>query len=294
MRLETVTTECAMYKLARFLGSSPAEKVAYVRRRSKLLDGTNPSLIADETILDNLVVVEDRMRQFVQHFEQVQSAITPGLVLEDYVVSMINEFVNVAVVAGIESILQALEPVDTVSPLPDSELITAIDTLFESRDYLRERLELMYSLIKNPELVSEVIYTDFNTCNRVFVPLTDGEGKNSDDLYGLAFLWFMGVDLCMLINEACMIANSAYTPKVSGFSHEFYLYIVLHELSHLWVEADDLAYHFTADQEAKDFDVYSMANLKASDMNNADNYCTLIFIALAKLHKQGFIDLRRY
>lgn len=291
MKLQAMTTEDAMRKLAQFIDSTPANKVAYARRRVSLINGPDMSAFPDETILGLLQENESLMGRFVQQFEAKKSSVTTGLVLDEKLLDLSNEFVNVAVVAGIDSLLKALQPGNNEVP---HALVSAIDKLFVDRDYLRNKLEHFRTLIGKRELVSEVIYTDARTYNNIFLPITDPGPSEAKEAYGLAFASFMGVDLCMLINARCLEVNEIYTPKVMGFAHEFYLYTLLHELTHLLLDSDDLAYGYAQDDEVEDYDVYSMRNLKATDISNADNYCTLIFIALAQLHKERRIDLSRY
>lgn len=298
MKLKAITTACAMRKLARFISSKPAKKVAYVRKRYVMLGGPDLSGLTDEELLGHLKVNESRMQRYVEQYETKKHTITPRLVLNKKLLALTNEFVNVAVIAGIESILLALEPRDNVRPAHSKAIIAAMDSLFDDRDHLQEKLQSLFSLIKNPELVSEIIYTDVNTYNNVYRPIAGSDSRvdsqESEELYGSAFLEFMGVDLCMLIHERCLEANKVYMPKVFSFTYEFYLYVVLHELMHLLLGADDDSYIYSDMDKVQDYNVYSVANLKAHEINNADNYATLIFVALAELHKEGRIDLCRF
>ncbi|VVP92584.1 hypothetical protein PS914_03274 [Pseudomonas fluorescens] len=298
MKLKAITTACAMRKLARFISSKPAKKVAYVRKRSVMLGAPDLSELSDEVLLGYLEANESLMGRFVEQYETKKHTITPRLVLNKKLLALTNEFVNVAVMAGVESILLALESRDNVRPAHSQAIITAMDSLFDDRDHLQEKLQSLSSLIKNPELVSEIIYTDVNTYNNVYHPVTGSDSQvdslELEGLYGTAFLEFMGVDLCMLIHERCLEANKVYIPKVSGFNYEFYLYVVLHELVHLLLDADDNSYVYSDKDKVQDYNVYSVANLKAHEINNADNYVTLIFVALAELHKEGRMDLCRF
>lgn len=292
MILKTITTACLMDKLAQFMSSSPAEKVAYARARVLMLRGSDLTEVADEVVLGYLVNNELQMGQLVEHYQTTKHLITPGLSLNKELLAMTNEFVNVAVMEGIDSILRVLELPAQASSGADQEVVAAIDALFVDRDHLTEKLTLLRSLIESPVLQSEMVYTDVNTYSHVYHSLDPD--SSFDELYGRAFLSFMGVELCMLIHERCLEVNTIYTPKVAGFMHEFYLFIVLHELSHLLLSSDDNAYSYAAEDQVKDYNVYSLANLGQNHVNNADNYCTLIFIALACLHREGRIDLTRF
>lgn len=298
MKLKAISTACAMRKLARFISNKSARKVAYVRKRYMMLGGPDLSGLTDEELLGHLKVNEGRMQRVVDQYETKKYTITPRRVLDKKLLALANEFVNVAVIAGIESIQLALESRDKVGPVQSQAIITAMDSLFDDRDHLQEKLRALFSLIKNPELVSEIIYTDVNTYNNVYRPITGsdsrGDSQELEGLYGAAYLEFMGVDLCMLIHERCLEANKVYMPKVSSFTYEFYLYVVLHELMHLLLDADDNSYIYSDKDKVRDYNVYSTANLKAHENNNADNYVTLIFVALAELHKEGRIDLCRF
>jgi len=294
MKFEAITTEALMRKLALFIARAPAEKADYARARSALLNGPDLSELSDEVILGHLLNNESQMQQFVDQYEKEKAAITPGLALDSALLAMTNEFVNVAVTAAIESVLQTLEPQSAAAPARNSELVTAIDTLFSDKDHLREKLQLIQALIKKPALISNVVYTNTQNYNKIYFPVTGDSIGSPDELYGVAFLSFMGVELCMLIHQPCLDTNTLHTPKVAGFSHEFFLYVVLHELTHLLLDSDDKAYVFKAEEKVEDFNLYSMANLNARDITNADNYTTLIFIALAILHKEGRLDLRQF
>lgn len=295
MKLKTITTAHAMRKLKRFMYATPARKVDYVRKRSLILGGYDLSEITDDVLLGHLEANEILMRRFVEQYETKKYAITPKLVLNKKLLALTNDFINIAVIAGIESILLALESSDEAMPAHGLQgMVTAMDSLFIDRDHLQEKLQSLLSLIKNPKLVSEIVYTDDNTYSNVYRPIASSVSAPSEEIYGLAFLSFMGVDLCMLIHERCLEVNKVYTPRVSGFSHEFYLYVVLHELTHLLLESDDNSYSYSIGDEVKDYNVYSVANLKAHELNNADNYTTLIFIALALMHKEGRIDLCQF
>jgi hypothetical protein len=295
MQFTTITTAQAMQRMANFIQAIPAEKVAYVRKRSELLGQDILSGLTDNELLNHLKNIENLMQRFIDQYEKQKDSITHDLLLNTKLLALANDFINTAVTAGIERILCVLDRQNkTMPPQIDQDINAAIDSLFTDRNHLQNKLQYMLSLIKKPEIISEIIYTDLVTFNNVYQPITS-PGKSLGAVnYGLAFLSFMGIDLCMLINHRCIEANKIYTPKVSGFSHEFYLYILLHELTHLLLESDDNSYSYSAEDEVKDFNVYSTANLKADEINNADNYSTLIFITLALLHKEGCIDLRRF
>lgn len=293
MKFKAITTANAMRKLARFISSKPERKVAYVRKRYVLLGG--PELgFTDTELLEHLKANEYVMQRYVEQYEAKKHAITPGLVLNKKLLALTNEFVNVAVLAGVEAILLALASRDDVMPVHSQEIMIAVDSLYTDRGHLQENLQLLCSLIKNRELTSEVVYTDVNTYRHVYEPIAGRDTQTLEGLYGLAFLEFMGVDLFMLIHERCLEANKIYKPRVSGFYHEFYMYIVLHELVHLLLGADDNSYSYSREDKVQDYNVYSVANLKAHEINNADNYATLIFIAMAVLHKEGRLDLCRF
>jgi len=294
MRFEAITNEMAMSKLSAFIACTPAEKVAYVRSRSEVVRHEDLSDLSDQHILDSLVSLESRMQSYIDRFNKVKCAITPGLILDSDLIAKTNEFFNVAVPAGIESILQALEPGDGVTPAGNEELTRAIDTLFSDRQHMREQLELIYTSIKKPELVCEVIRTDARTYKKLYYPVLNRIIKGLEVPFALAFPAFLGIESCLLLHSAGLRVNQTYTPKVSGFSNEFLMYLMLHEVTHLLRYTSDTAYVFEGTTQVSDFDVYSMTSLPAENNHNADNYTVLILNALALMHKEGRIDLRNY
>ncbi|CAI8786998.1 DUF1738 domain-containing protein [Pseudomonas sp. IT-P12] len=294
MKFKTITTESAMSKLATFMAYAPAEKLAYIRKRSLVVRGEDLSGFSDHVLLDSLKSVERRMQQYIDQFEQVKCAVTPGLILDRDLVAKTNEFFNVAVPTGIESILRALQPGADLTSLYDQALNKAIDALFTDRVYLREQLELICAAIRNPALVCEVIRTDAKTYKQLYFPVLDPFVKGLEAPFALAFPMFMGVESCLLIHSAGLRVNETYTPRVKGFTHEFFMYLVLHELTHLLRYTNDTAYVFAGMKGVSEFDVYSMASLSANDTHNADNYTVLILNALSLLHTQGRLDLRQF
>jgi hypothetical protein len=248
--------------------------------------------MTDELLLSHLMLNESRMQAFVDQYEEKKHVVTSGLVLNRRLMSLTRNFVNCALPRAITHILSVLQKGARKSF--DPEVDQALDTLFDDREHLYAKLRFMLAMIKSPALLSEVVYTDRITFENVYDPVTSSLESGSGQLHGLAFSEFMGVELCMLINHRCVEVNEIYVPKVRGFSHEFYLYVVFHELSHLLVGSDDDSYSYRSDDAVEDFNVYSTLNLKSNEKNNADNYGTLIFIVLALMHKRGQINLKRF
>jgi hypothetical protein len=294
MKFKTITTESAMSKLAAFMAYAPAEKVAYIRNRSLVVRGEDLSELSDDVILDSLAPLESRMQLYVERFEKVKCAITPGLTLDSALLAKTSEFINVAVPAGIDSVLRSLQPDEPVAAAENQALNKVIDALFTDRQYLREQLELVRSAIQKPELVCEVIRTDAKTYNKLYFPVIDQFVKGLEVPFALTFPAFMGIESCLLVHSPALRINETYTPKVAGFANEFFMYIVLHELMHLLRNATDTAYALAGKGEVSEFDVYSMANLPVGIPHNADHYTVLILNALSLLHKEGRIDLRQY
>ena len=294
MKLETITTESAMNKLAAFMAYSPAKKVAYIKNRSLIVRGENLDEFSDDAILDSFAPSESRMRLYVERFQKVKCDVTPELTLDSALLAKTNEFINVAVPAGVDFILRALQPGDAAVTPDGDALNKVIDALFTDRQYLREQLELLRSAIQKPELVCEIIRTDAKTYNALYFPVIDQFVNGFEAPFALAFPMFMGVESCLLIHSAGLRVNQIYTPRVTGFTNEFFMYLVLHELTHLLRHTTDSAYVFAGTKGVSEFNVYSTASLSSSDSHNADDYTVLILNALLLLHTEGRLDLRQF
>lgn len=293
MKFTTITTAAAMQKMKNFIIACPTEKLTYAKKRFQQLGYHSALEMSDEDILSALKFNESNMQAFIQQYEAVKDTPLIDLPLDTRLLSLSNSFINTAVPPAIELILATLDD-KTPSPACISQHIsTHIGELFNDREHLREKLRLILSLIQQPMLQSEIIYTDLNTFRHVYQPITSPDATESEETYGLAFLDLMGVELCILINQPCFELNARYAPKIAGFQNEFYLYTLLHELTHLLIGSNDDSYN-TPTEETEDINLYSTANLKPHEIDNADNYCTLIFITLALMHKQGCLDLTQF
>lgn len=287
MIFTTITTAQAMQNMLAFVQSSDSEKIKYVKARYSRLQESDIGELSDVEILAALKPNEERMMLFVNQYERVKDGVTPGLVLDASLLSEWSHFVNSAVVSALETIVNTLGSVETSGSL----LIEGvIDRLFNDREYLRARLSRMRSLIGDAQLQSEIIHTDRPTFELVYKPVT-APNSQSDNNFGMAFLEWMGVEPCMLINHRCLENNALYTPGVSGFGNEYCFYIMLHELVHLLLGANDETYSPSPNDDISKVSVYVIDNLKPHEVDNVDNYCALIFIVLSLMHDEGHLDL---
>lgn len=294
MKFVTLTTEDAMSKMAAFIAYAPAQKLTYFRNRSLFVLGEDLSDTPDETLLKELEPLELRMQLYIDQFEKVKGTLTPGLTLDSDLVEKTNAFINVAALAGIEFVLRVLQAGGKTLNCTEKKMNTVIDTLFGDRHYLQEQLEHIRSSIKKPDLVCEVIRTDLSTYDEVYFPVIDQFVKGLDLPFALAFPSLMGIESCMLIHPFGMRVHEGYEPRVSGFSNEFFMYLILHELAHLLCYAKDTASVLSGKLSVGEFDVYSLDSLSGPNTHNADSYAVLILNAVALLHKEGCVDLRNY
>lgn len=290
MKFQTITIDTAMSKMSEFIAQTSEHKIAYCRKRSLVILGEDLSDYSDESMLESLVSIESRMQLYIDQYRKVQGKIPAGTLLNKDLVAKTDEFFNVAVPAGIASLIQALKSDEA----DNEELNKVINLLFKDRKYLCEQLEHMYSVVKNPEPVCDMIFLDHSTYNEVFHPVMSQLGTAPDVPFALALQSFLGMDAGMLLHETGLGVNERFTPKVPGFTNEFYMYLVLHELSHLLIYSDDTASALAGKLSASEFDVYSTATLTGENPHNADSYSVLILNALALLHRDGRIDLRNY
>lgn len=290
MKFETITLDTAMNNMTAFIADTPERKLAYSRNRSLVILGEDLSGYPDQEILDSLVQIEGRMQLYIDQYQQVKSAITPGRVIASDLVAKTDDFFNTAVPLGLATIVQALKSEDA----GNEELNKVIDALFSDRQYLCEQIEHMYSVIKNPEARCELVRMDYPAYDEVFYPVISQFGPAVDTPFALAMQGFLGVESGVLLHEVALVLDENFTPKVPGFTHEFFMYLVAHELAHLICYADDTASAFAGKMSASDFDVYSTESLTGDNPHNADSYAVLILNAVALLHRNGQIDLTRY
>ncbi|MFM9380344.1 hypothetical protein [Pseudomonas sp. UV AK001] len=291
MIFRTITTPQLMSRMRGFIHWKPESKVSYARNRSRV-KGEDVSGLADDQILEHLSNNENIMQDFINQYDDAAHLITAkGLVLDRKFLTVTRNFIHCALPRALHLILVALDKPSSKAAGP--EIQVAIDSLFNDRLYLRKQLLKLLRDISNPRLVSEIVYTDRNTFDRVFAPIVSPPVIGEQELYGAAFSEFMGVESCLLVNYRCLEVNELYKAKVKGFDNEFFLHVMTHELAHLLLGANDNSYS-SADGVIENYNVYSAVNLKAHELDNADNYVALIFIALAHMHKKGRINLARY
>lgn len=287
MKFTTLTTAQAMQNMLAFVQSSDSEKIKYVKARYSRLQESEVGELSDIEILAALKQNEQGMMLFVNQYERVKDSIKPGLVLDASLLNKWNQFVDSAVVSALETIVNALGNVGVDGSL---QITGVIDRLFDNRDYLGERLFRMRSLISDAQLQSDVVYTDRSTFDLLYKPIALPHSQ-SDNNVAMAFLEWMGVEPCMLINHRCLENNALYTPGVSGFGNEYCFYIMLHELVHLLLGANDETYSPSPNEDISKLSVYVVDNLKPHEVDNVDNYCALIFIVLSLMHDEGRLDL---
>ena len=179
-----------------------------------------------------------------------------------------------------------------ISPGAIIETDQAITALFDDRAILKERLKwLLYPLRDNHKVVFRIINVDKNN-EKVFF------GINLEGLQYRAFVDSEKVPELIGIqygHTAAFIEKA--TPAVAGFDNEHLFYIVLHELLHTIIFADDGTNHGEDKEEQgliATINRYETDNLIPSETLNADNYAVLIYIALRNLHNEGILDLTQY
>lgn len=287
MIFRTITTSQLVSRMRGFIQWRPEAKVSYSRLRAEDIGG-----LTDAQLLEHLGNNENIMQAFIDQYDEAAHLITTkGLVLDRKLLTVTRNFIHCALPRALNLILLALDRPFSKAGAP--EIQVAIDSLFNDKSHLRTQLLKLLKNIKNPRLVSEVVYTDKNTFEQVFAPVISPPVIGEQELYGAAFSEFMGVESCLLVNYRCLEVNNLYKPKVAGFKNEFFLHVIIHELAHLLLGANDNSYS-SADGVEEDYNVFSVVNLKSHELDNADNYAALIFIVLAYMHKTGRINLTRY
>lgn len=206
-----------------------------------------------------------------------------------------DAFFTRAVPLAIVHLLDVLEGSGSQAQISPGAVIAtdqAITALFNDRAILKERLKwLLYPLRDNPKAVFRIINVDRNN-EKVFF------GVNLEGLQYRAFVdsgkvpELIGVHY---VNTAAFIEKA--TVAVPGFDNEHLFYIILHELLHTIVFADDGTNHGAAKEEQgaiAAINRYDTEDLTPSEIRNADNYAVLIYIALRNLHNEGILDLTQY
>lgn len=225
---------------------------------------------------------------FLRNHEKHRDALDPGLsvaALDPRLSDRLEPFLFEAVPLAMAELIGQLETPH--GPGADAELQRSIDELFSDRTTLKAALSYWKAALQSPEHSIEISYLNSKERDLLY-PQYEGAEMAAVALTSTFH------DNGMLLTDHLRDIHRQYRPRVPGFTLEFPLYTILHELAHLQLAAGDDSYAYDPYAPVETYDVYSSALLDREENSNADNYVVLLLRTLARLGERGVVDLTRF
>lgn len=279
MKLVTLTIKDLAPTYREFLSLSKKQQIIHYRKILEKLKYDIP--VSDETIYEDVIkpdalLVTKALNFYNDNYEELDKDAPLKLELFEQAQKYIFHFF----VLAIEYIERSLENNPSLPEEPTAKIKKIIDLLFDDRAFLKDKITLLRKLIQGDTLTVNILQLN-EKVKQISYPDADFTGVVELSSY---------LQL-ISITERLHEINSQYSKKI--FNNEFFIYVILHELLHVLIFAGDDTYLY--DENSDDipaYNIYSPDRLKPEEIENADNYASLIFNVLKILHEEKIIELK--